>query len=364
MRKILIFLTDPVKTYYEKGEVKERYYNPLDLFDEVHMISFCDEDIAIEKVRTIGGNAQLCIHAVGRLRLFSIIRVLNRIHHLIDRVRPDVIRAYDFSIRGTIAVWFGRRFKIPSAISMHIEPDEQRRFDRRPLLRIRKIFENYSVKKTDCVMCVTGHVAEYARRHRARRVEVLYNRVHLDLFQRQASENVFRRKTVLSVARFDRQKRQDYLIKAIKNLDMDLALVGEGPCKENLKKLAEATGVGGKVLFLGSIPNDELWRYYSSCHIFAIASDYEGFCIPLIEAMASGKSIVASDVPAIREVVGEAGILVANDESSFADALARIEGDPHLRDSLASKAKSRSGIFSSSVLEKKERSIYESICWL
>ena len=62
MRKFCILLTVPMKVLYEKGEIKERYYNPCNLFEEVHLISFCDRDIGPEKVQPIVGNARLYIH--------------------------------------------------------------------------------------------------------------------------------------------------------------------------------------------------------------------------------------------------------------------------------------------------------------
>ena len=54
--RICIFPNDPIISYYEKGEIKERYYNPENFFDEVHIISFIDDDVKEEKITTIVGN--------------------------------------------------------------------------------------------------------------------------------------------------------------------------------------------------------------------------------------------------------------------------------------------------------------------
>lgn len=361
MRKIVIFLTDPLKVYYGKGEVKERYYNPADIFDEVHMISFCERDIEEEKVRLIAGKAKLFIHPVGRLSLFNIPGKIADISALIGLIGPDVLRAYDPSLRGALAVMLGRKHGIPSMVSLHTEFDDQRRFDRRPVLTLRKIFELYTVKNADCIACVTEHVAGYARRYGAERVELLYNRVPLERFGETKSAGAFKNKTVFSVGRFERPKRQDCLINAIKGLDMDLALAGDGILRQKMERLAEDRGIGKRALFLGAVPHSEIHKYYLSCDVFAMATDFEGFCIPVIEAMAAARPVVASDIPAIRELVGDAGILVDNDPASFRAAISALIRDPEKSKDLGLKARTRAKMFDSSVLEAKEKDIYESL---
>ena len=69
--KICIFPNDPLKTYYEKGEIKERYFNPKNMFEEIHVISLFDEEINEEKVKMIAGNASFKIHTVGKVTLIN-----------------------------------------------------------------------------------------------------------------------------------------------------------------------------------------------------------------------------------------------------------------------------------------------------
>lgn len=72
MKKICILISDSLNIYYQKGEIKEGYYNPDDLFDEVHIISFCDKDIDPDIVKTIAGKGKLVIHAAGAINLFNV----------------------------------------------------------------------------------------------------------------------------------------------------------------------------------------------------------------------------------------------------------------------------------------------------
>lgn len=342
MNKLLILLTDPLKTYYKKGEIKERYYNPKDFFDEIHMVSFCEQDISVQEVV---GKAKLVMHPVKNFI---------QIYQIMKKVRPDFIRAYDSSVRGCLAVWFGKRFNIPSVISIHCEMDEQRRFDKRPILHLRKLFENYSISNANQIICVTDYVKEYAIRHGAKRATTIYNKVVLNY---PPTDKIFRRKTILSVGRLENQKRQDILIQAIKGLDVDLVLIGDGSQRKELEIMA----LGQRVFFLGSIPNKDIHKYYNSCDVFAIATDYEGFCIPIIEAMAAGKPIVASNIPPIREILGNAGRLVDNSESSFREVIRDILRNPWVSYDLSRNALTRVAMFGSDIIEEQEKSVYEKI---
>jgi glycosyltransferase involved in cell wall biosynthesis len=126
-------------------------------------------------------------------------------------------------------------------------------------------------------------------------------------------------------------------------------------------ELAESIGLKDKVMFMGNIPHKEIYRYFLGCDIFSIATDFEGFCIPVIEAMAAGKPIVASDIPAIREILNGGGLLVENSIDSFQKAFEGLIQDRHLSAELGNKARERARIFDSVVMEERERSIYDDL---
>ena len=53
--KLCVFPNDPIQAYYDKGEIKERYYNPQNIFSEIHFITLIDQDIESSKIQIIGG---------------------------------------------------------------------------------------------------------------------------------------------------------------------------------------------------------------------------------------------------------------------------------------------------------------------
>lgn len=347
--------------YHDKGEIKERYYNPGSIFDEVHMVSFCNKDIDPAEIKEVAGDAKLFIHAVGFVSLFSFPFILANIFRLIKRVSPDALRAYDPSLRGALAVLCGKRFGIHTVISLHADLDAQRVFRKDAKFSLRRLLEKYSLGNVDKVICVTEYIVPYAKRYGAKDVAVIYNRVDVKRFsngKKRIDHNV---KEILCVARLDSQKYQECLIRAVKDIDVHLTLIGNGSLKGRLKGLADELGISGKVAFIDSVPHKNIQSYYFKSDIFAIATHYEGFCIPVIEAMASGIPVVASDIPPIREVVGDAGILLDNEPELFRDAFIKLKNDKDCYMNLSKAGKDRVLVFDSGLMEEKERRFYESL---
>ncbi len=101
-------------------------------------------------------------------------------------------------------------------------------------------------------------------------------------------------------------------------------------------------GLGDAVSVTGSVSAAELEAYYRAADVFVCASDHEGFCVPIVEAMGHGVPVVAYGVSAVPETVGDAGLVLPDKEPlRFAAAVARVVGDPDLRRALAGAAARR-----------------------
>ena len=111
--KICVFPNDPLKAYYEKGEIKDRYFNPKNIFDEVHVISLFDDEIEEEKVKVVSGSADFKIHKVGKVTLIKKNRKKKKIIELIKSINPDVIRSFNPLLQGWIAAQVKQELKIP-----------------------------------------------------------------------------------------------------------------------------------------------------------------------------------------------------------------------------------------------------------
>ena len=113
-----------------------------------------------------------------------------------------------------------------------------------------------------------------------------------------------------------------------------------------LRAFIAELGLEEAVNLPGSVSGAELEAYFRAADVFVMASDHEGFCVPLAEAMGHGVPIVAYGVAAVPETVADAG-LVLPDKSAlpFAAAVGRVLGDPQLRSLLASAGRARAAGF-------------------
>lgn len=119
--------------------------------------------------------------------------------------------------------------------------------------------------------------------------------------------------TLLSVGYLIPRKAHHLIIEALPLLpDTRLLIAGDGPEKEKLTRLAEALGVAARVTLLGALPQTELRNYYGAVDALVLTSSREGWANVLLEAMACGTPVVASNVWGTPEVVAttEAGVLM------------------------------------------------------
>lgn len=121
---------------------------------------------------------------------------------------------------------------------------------------------------------------------------------------------------LLFVGHLRLHKRVDELISAMKGIISIypyayLQIIGSGAELGSLRNHVARLGLTKNVGFLGWVPEDELPFYYSSCDVYVTASGWEMFGLPLLEAMACGKPVVASSIPAHRELIckSKAGVL-------------------------------------------------------
>lgn len=124
-------------------------------------------------------------------------------------------------------------------------------------------------------------------------------------------------------------------------------LVGDGPDLQRLKMLAQQCGVADLIRFIGRVSHDEIGRYYSLLDVFVVPRSDAAVCrlvTPLkpLEAMARGKVVLASDLPALRECItdGHTGLLFrAGCPASLSVALMRVRGDTGVCERLARNAR-------------------------
>jgi glycosyltransferase involved in cell wall biosynthesis len=161
------------------------------------------------------------------------------------------------------------------------------------------------------------------------------------------------KKMILFVGGIDLRKNPASLVRAfamLKSLHGTHALVLTGGFGEHyqwIRGRLREWGVENHVVFPGYIPDEELADFYRLAEVFVYPSLYEGFGLPVLEAMACGVPVITSNVSAMPEVAGDAAILVEpNNIKDLAAAIERVLGDNALRDNLIEKGLRRSKLFS------------------
>lgn len=153
---------------------------------------------------------------------------------------------------------------------------------------------------------------------------------------------------ILTIGRQEFQKGHRHLVNAFSRISHDfpqgwLLIAGRsGNASRDLDATIGASGAAERILRLGH--RDDVDRLLATADVFAFPSIYEGLGGALLEAMSVGSAVVASDIPALREVAGEA-ILYASptDEDALGAQLRRLMADPELRSGLRRSSKERFG---------------------
>ena len=245
----------------------------------------------------------------------------------------DAIDAHYFYPDGVAAVMLGKYFNRPVAITARgtdINLIPQDKLARKMILwaasRAQGIITVCQALKDEMV----GLGVDAAR------VTPLRNGVDLERFaplDRQAARAALGVDgfTLLSVGLLDPRKGHDLIIAALPLMpDATLMIAGSGPDRAKLEAQAAQLGVTDRVRFLGPVPQTELRNYYNAADALVLASSREGWANVLLESMACGTPVVASNVWGTPEVVAEAdaGVLMAErTPRALAAAVAALRAD-------------------------------------
>ena len=184
--------------------------------------------------------------------------------------------------------------------------------------------------------------------------KVVYNGIDVDRIDRAnlwdpPFEYPYDGVTIGSVGRFIDQKNYQRLVQAFAQVvdqserECRLVLVGDGDKREIIEKEVSRLGVEEQVVLTGEVNRDTVYAALHAFDLFIVPSLWEGFCNAAVEAMTAGLPIVCSDIPTLREVVGDVAVY-ANPErpESFTRAIGTLlEEDEGGRKKRGENARSR-----------------------
>lgn len=173
---------------------------------------------------------------------------------------------------------------------------------------------------------------------------------------------------VLFVGRLNYYKGVEYLIEAMRDIKVNLVIIGQGPEKEFLKKQVRLLKIEGKVFFLPFQPREQLINFYKACQVFVLPSIFksEAFGIVLIEAMAQGAPVISTELGTGTSWVnidGQTGFVVpAKNAKALNSAVKKIMKDKKKAKIFSQNAKERAKKeFSLTKMLERTDSIYRAI---
>ncbi|MEX2238407.1 MAG: glycosyltransferase family 1 protein [Dehalococcoidia bacterium] len=252
---------------------------------------------------------------------------------------------------------------VPTVVTFH-DATYELSPQRYPLLRrsYYRLAARIAARQARLVVAVSRCVAGDIERHlsiSSRRVRVIPEAA-AEHFRRPDDASIcavrqrygLSRPYVLSVGSLEPGKGRDILARAMKDLEGEVDLVIAGQ-----PAWGEIPLPGGR--YLGFVPDDDLPALYAGAEVFAFPSLYEGFGLPVLEAMACGTPVVASDTSATPEVAGGAALLVPpGDAGALATGLRSVLGDPVLRATMVEQGYRQAARFSWAETARRTLEVY------
>jgi teichuronic acid biosynthesis glycosyltransferase TuaC len=251
--------------------------------------------------------------------------------------KPTLIDAHYLYPDGVAAVQLGKAFQLPVVVTARgsdvTEWPDYRNCNR--LIR-------EAVSNADALIAVSSALADGLKNLGAdpERITVLRNGVDTKVFfpidYHEARKQLqLRRKMLLSVGHLIVRKGHDRVIRALVELpELELMIVGDGPERAALQRLAATLHVADRVHFVGAVVQGELPLYYSAAEALILASSREGWANVLLEAMACGTPVIASPISGNSEVVRkvEAGVIMKeNSPAAIVEAVRGLISKPPSR---------------------------------
>ena len=347
----MVIIPDALSALVRKGELTPRYYNPGELFDEVHIVMTNDDQVNPADVQVTVGHARLCLYNIPvdrwlfaktlGYRNFLLNRWAAKGVRLASKIKPDLVRCHGISLNSYIAARIKQNLGTPFVVSLHGNPDLDLRGPVATTLRAKfhaqahTAVEAPTLKYGDHFIAVYSPILPYLQKHRVN-FSLIYNAVGYTAIQK-ADYQLHK-----PLARFLCIGRQQSLfkdptniVKAIAELpEAELIMVGTGDLHEQLKNLAQTLKCDTRCRFTPALPNEQVLVEMHEADIYVFNQISLGISKTIIEAALTGLPIIVNARPmeAKDELSGEWLIRAADSKDGYLAAMKRLLHDQSERE--------------------------------
>lgn len=356
---LLVIIPDRLSELIEKNEYNPLYYNPGELFDEVHILTTNDDRVEPAAMQHTVGRARLYLHQlpVGRGSIRRSLGFRPSLFkfwaepavELARQIEPALIRCHGDYFNIYAAACIKEKLGIPFVVSLHTNPDgdvgkDAMRWEDRLHFWLIRSMQNYALRQADLVMPVYQSIVPYLERRKVKKYQLVYNILNVGNLFKKDDYRLHSPVRIISVGRQIPGKNPDSILRAVARIpESHLTLVGNGLYHESLKQLAEDLGISSRVTFIKSIPNSELCAQLPHYDFSVIHSDYSEINKAALESLLTGLPLIVNQrvgqpVPELQE---EFITLVDNTENSYYAAIRKMIDDDGLREQLGRQTYAR-----------------------
>lgn len=251
--------------------------------------------------------------------------------------------------------------KIPAVVTVHDLifmnfPQWYKRIDRKIYLEKVK----YACQVASRIVAISNHTREDLIKKldiNPDRIEVIYQSISERYFFYSVRDQItdvrsrynLPSRYILTVGTIEPRKNQLAVLKAINHLNLDIpyVIVGKPTAyKQQLVDYIQINRLSDQVYFLHGVPDIDLPALYQQAECMIYLSHYEGFGLPVVEAMASGCPVIASSLSCLPEIGADAALYCEpDDENAIGSLLERLLGDTVLQHDLSERGKKRAQFF-------------------
>ena len=380
-KKLIVCVGERLSAIVSKGEISPRYYNPGELFDEIHFFTLKDDDFRLESLKPATGKASIHIHTFNAdskllaktlgFRPFLMKKWAEAAVKEAAKIGPALIRCHGTGVHSYLAACIKKKLGTPYIVSLHSSAhckalQNAMSFTEKLAELALKDIQLISLNEADVIVPVYRGILKTLEWLGAnpQRMEIIYNAVNHDNIEIKKDYARAGRLKLLHVGRYKPSNGVENIIRAMQLLpEAELTLIGDSPKRIEIEALADSLGLSERINFIKSMANNEICRSLKNYDIYLYFGRTAGISKGTIEALLTGLPVIANrQEEAVDEHEGGHLALAELTAEAYASEIRNLMDNEEERQKLGLAGLSyASSMFSRETTEMKMASLYREL---